>query len=722
MKVLRHGLYGLLILLLVFVAGAAVFVVTFDANRYKSDIESLALKHTGRLLKINGEISVTLYPQLGAVITQASLSDPIATSGANNTNAIPAFISLQSTRLSVALLPLLKGEVLVDRIDIEGLNIRLVRTANGALNLQDLLDRLKPSDTKPDSEQSATPTPKKTGTGIKPMLIDIQSINIKNSGVVFLDEQSQQRWELSDIALATDRLAPTASGQTLASFRLQAPNQSADVLVGFSARYQLALQDQRLTLSEGKASAEGFWQDLEGVRLDLQFDAHEWVLSDRTFSGQALNINGQATNGAQHFVANVVLPNWQWRAHSVALEQLGLDLMLTEASLGPKPWHLALSGPVDFNLKPQTMTGTLLGELNKSPLKLLVNIENYKKPVISFDAHLESLDISSLYDTPTTVKKPVDSNKPSALTGAIPTNSTNTMPALNHAAQAGPFDFSALHGFRASGQLRIDTIQSRAFHSSDLQTLVNLQDGRLTVGPHQVNVWGGKIKGSLTIDANSQRVTMTKTVSNFDVAALLSSLSATPALSGRGNLSTNLSATGTNRATMLSSLTGQLALELKDGAIKGVDLQAILQGARNALGRTTSKSATTDGQTRFTALNATAVINNGVADNQDLSLKAPLFRVQGNGTIDLAAGQLNYLAKVAVADTADGQGGDELKALRGVTVPIRLIGPINRPSYRLDIRALAADLAKIKLSDDVTDKINKAVPGLGNALKGLFGR
>jgi AsmA protein len=257
---------------------------------------------------------------------------------------------------------------------------------------------------------------------------------------------------------------------------------------------------------------------------------------------------------------------------------------------------------------------------------------------------------------------------------------------------------------------------------TDLQTRVNLQDGRLTVGPHQANVWGGKIKGSLMIDATTQHVSMTESISDVDVAALLSSLSATSALSGRGNLTANVSATGTERATMLRSLTGQLELQLKDGAVKGVDLQAILKGVRAALGRTASQSATADGQTRFAELSATAVIKNGVAENKDLSIKAPLFRIQGNGTIDMAAGQLNYLARVAVVDTADGQGGAELKALRGITVPIRLSGPIDRPTYRVDISALAAELAKIKLNDDVTNKINKAVPGLGNALRGLFGR
>ena len=721
MKVLRYGLYGLLTLLLLLVVGAAIFVATFDANRYKSDIESLVLKHTGRILKIDGEISVTLYPQIGVLVTQASLSENIATHQASSVSLSDRFVTLQSTRLSVALLPLLKGEVLVDGINVEGLKVRLVRSTKGILNLQDLLDRLKPSDTKHDSATSTTSTPNAIETDNKPLIVDIQSVSIKDSGLIFIDEQSQQRWDINDIALSTDRLAPGANGQFLASFRLQATKQAADAMVGFSTRYQLGPQARRLTLSESKASAEGFWQDLSAMRLDLQFDAlAEFDTGHYQFNAIKAQAAAQIKNTAspaQTVSLKVDTPQWVLSSREVSgqallLEQLGIDLILTDASLGPEPWHLTLRGPVERHFEPETIKGTFSGGLNASPLKLSVNIEDFKKPVIGFDAHLETLDVSSLTNTPAPVIKTISNNAPV---------NTTTQPA-NNATPAGPLDFSVLQGHHASGQLRIDTIKTHAFQLTDLQTRVNLQDGRLTVGPHQANVWGGKIKGSLMIDATTQHVSMTESISDVDVAALLSSLSATSALSGRGNLTANVSATGTERATMLRSLTGQLELQLKDGAVKGVDLQAILKGVRAALGRTASQSATTDGQTRFAELSATAVIKNGVAENKDLSIKAPLFRIQGNGTIDMAAGQLNYLARVAVVDTADGQGGAELKALRGITVPIRLSGPIDRPTYRVDISALAAELAKIKLNDDVTNKINKAVPGLGNALRGLFGR
>ena len=44
-----------------------------------------------------------------------------------------------------------------------------------------------------------------------------------------------------------------------------------------------------------------------------------------------------------------------------------------------------------------------------------------------------------------------------------------------------------------------------------------------------------------------------------------------------------------------------------------------------------------------------------------------------------------------------------------------------KPDYQVDISRLAADLAKSQLGDKAQQEVNKVIPGLGDALKGLFG-
>jgi AsmA protein len=108
--------------------------------------------------------------------------------------------------------------------------------------------------------------------------------------------------------------------------------------------------------------------------------------------------------------------------------------------------------------------------------------------------------------------------------------------------------------------------------------------------------------------------------------------------------------------------------------------------------------------------------------------------VGGEGEINIGEGTLNYLVKASIVGTAKGQGGRELEDLRGVTVPVRIAGPLAAPSYQLDFRAMATDSAKEKVKDALRKRLGGAAKDeaskegtqsgdkLKDALKGLFGR
>ena len=53
-KYLGLALGGVVALL---VAGILVFALTFDPNRYKKDIERMAMERTGRTLRLQGELN-----------------------------------------------------------------------------------------------------------------------------------------------------------------------------------------------------------------------------------------------------------------------------------------------------------------------------------------------------------------------------------------------------------------------------------------------------------------------------------------------------------------------------------------------------------------------------------------------------------------------------------------------------------------------------------------
>ena len=75
MKILKYVLIGLAALVVLAIAGAVVFVSTFDPNKYKGQIEQAVKERTGRTLKLAGDLKVALFPSLGADVSKVSLSE-----------------------------------------------------------------------------------------------------------------------------------------------------------------------------------------------------------------------------------------------------------------------------------------------------------------------------------------------------------------------------------------------------------------------------------------------------------------------------------------------------------------------------------------------------------------------------------------------------------------------------------------------------------------------
>ena len=98
------------------------------------------------------------------------------------------------------------------------------------------------------------------------------------------------------------------------------------------------------------------------------------------------------------------------------------------------------------------------------------------------------------------------------------------------------------------------------------------------------------------------------------------------------------------------------------------------------------------------------------------------MRVEGAGNIDIGEDRLDYLVKTTIVSTLQGQGGPELQALKGLTVPVRLSGPFTSIGYQVDFTGLAENLVRKQLDsrkDEIKGRVEDQLKG---KLKGLFGR
>lgn len=140
-----------------------------DPNDYKDRIAQKVRAATGRELTLSGPIKLSVFPWIALELGPASLGNPPGFSA-------EPFAAVQRIALRVKLLPLLHKELQVGRIEIDGLDLRLVKNAAGKGNWQDFGSKENQAPDTTPREQSGTTT-----------LPDIGGVEIKDSRVSYQD-------------------------------------------------------------------------------------------------------------------------------------------------------------------------------------------------------------------------------------------------------------------------------------------------------------------------------------------------------------------------------------------------------------------------------------------------------------------------------------------------------------------------------------------------------
>ena len=295
------------------------------------------------------------------------------------------------------------------------------------------------------------------------------------------------------------------------------------------------------------------------------------------------------------------------------------------------------------------------------------------------------------------------------------------------AEDASPFDLSALRDLNATGRVRAGQVRLAGLTATQLQADLRARAGRSHVAPLSGSLYQGRASGSLSLIADSPpRLALRQTWSGIALGPLLQDALGKAPLTGRGNLVLDVGTQGALMvAALLKALDGQMRIELRDGLVRGVDVAQAIRSAAALLGRGSAPHAGTAAATDatgFSEMSGSFRVRRGVAHTDDLRATTPLLQVTGSGDIDLGAGRLDALLKATVADTLAAQGGPEWQALRGQTVPVRLVGPFNAIGYRVDVASLVQDLARRKLQEKARGALPEAQQRLLDRFRGLLGK
>ncbi len=187
MRALRY--LFIFIVILVVVVVAIPFVIPADV--IATQVVQLTKDKTGRDLTLGGDISFSLYPNVGVSLEDVSLSNP---------PGMPEGVMLTTgkMRLSLQLLPLLSGNVKIKTFELVEPRVNLLTDVNGKSNWDFGAPegaRDQPSDPTPDTSPDNGP-----GTDLGQLSLD--DVRIVNGVVRYLDETAGTAFEGTDVNVA----------------------------------------------------------------------------------------------------------------------------------------------------------------------------------------------------------------------------------------------------------------------------------------------------------------------------------------------------------------------------------------------------------------------------------------------------------------------------------------------------------------------------------------
>ncbi|TAK91534.1 MAG: AsmA family protein [Burkholderiaceae bacterium] len=719
---------GLLVLLIV---AAIALVVLVNPNDYKAQIVQAVKDKQQRTLTLDGNLSLTLFPRVGIALGKTLLSEH---------RSEKIFARIESAEVSVAVLPLLRKQVQISRIALDGLEATFTRDKEGHTNLDDLISK-PPGDDKKTVEASAA----KEGAGA--VAIDIEGIRITRSQLHVRDAMTDTVASLREIDLDSGRIADKTPSRMALRAKLvgEKPKGQAELVLETRFEFDAAAQavrTEKLSLSINgafdkqalKATLEAALLDfnasqntlaLKDVKLDASGQMGDLVLTKATLSAPQLSVTPQQAQGddvkgevvlagKQPLEMKFLLSGISGNSDALKIAKLTLD---AKTQYGARNIVKKVTTPINASLTRKTIELPTLqadAEVSGGGQKAVqmhttgsLRVDAGKEPLaIRFDLAADTLNLDLL------------------LPPESPTQPVATQQAAKNAEGSGkpvgevPIDLSVLKNLDLAGQLRIAQLQVHGLKASAVSATLKAAGGQLDAAPLSAKLYDGSLSGSAQVNAHRNSYVLKQTLSNVNINPLLVDVAKKDVLEGRGNVVLDVTTNGNTVTALKKALGGNASVMLRDGALKGINLAKSLRDFKAKIGKSSeTQSANRSEKTDFSEMSASFKIANGVAHNDDLAVKSPFLRAGGNGNIDIGNSRIDYLLKATLVNTSTGQGGKDMSQVKDLTVPVHLTGPLDQMSYQIDWGSVSSDALKGALKPKLEEKKQELREKL---LKGLF--
>ncbi len=672
LKILGYLVAGIIACIVLPLIGVALLV---DPNDYKVRIEQQVKTTTGRDLTLKGNIQLSVFPWISLELGPASLGNPAGFGP-------EPFLSVQKAALRVKLLPLLRKELQVGRVEIDGLDLRLKRNAAGRGNWEEF-----------GQKQAASPPLRKTGEA--PGTLDELGGFLITQGRI-----SFEAITVSNLSVNIGNLSQHQAVPVKASFDLDTgPGGNS---MSFASAFAVAsdMPAKRygfagITLS-GKLKLKRDSRDLpwEFIANSVDLDLAAQTVKAPAFTAQAgpAQLSG-SISGAKILDAPAVSGTFKLEPLVLRefLARIGTDVPATrdEHALS----KLAFTSNFSYAL--QILRFSQLDVLlDDSRLRGSFALTNPDTLASEFDLNVDRIDLDR-YRPPETAE------------------AKSVQPPSNAAKKATALPTSAAKALDTKGSFSIGSATVSGMSLSNLKIGVNAGAGIVHMSPIQASLYGGQLSGAITYDARqaTPSLALEQEVSGVDMAALLKDSLKSDRLSGRGNASAKLSGQGRTSEALIKNLSGRIQADLADGSVTGIDLWYEISRAQALLKQQAPPSASNDRRTKFDSFKMSADIAGGVATTKDLMITSQYLRVTGTGTANLLTEGIDYHIVATILKAPPSSNAADLSQLTLAGIPVEISGTMTDPKIRPDLAGLLKSNVKQKLEDT-----------LKNKLQGLFNR
>lgn len=515
MRVLKWAGLGIGGILLLVLLAAFSLPALVNLERYRGILASRAGKALGREVTL-GALRVSLWGGIGAEAKGIQIAQ------AAGFGSQP-FLTAETLRVRVQLLPLLRGQVKVSTAVLERPHIRVLHARDGRWSVNDLLNA-----------HAASSQPKLSGEVVRPG-------KVPSVGGLLLSEIAVRNGE---ITLQDQTRSP---GVTLTLSDLDLSVRQASVIAPVEIRSRARIGGGRIEAT-GRISASDTDDPLLDVRLGLrEVEAAAW--QGLLFDGRGMTLSGtlsadlKATGPVTHAAVsgNLDLKPMGIQAGETFRKAAGEEANLRfEARREDQGVNLP---NVSLTLKEVKVDGSL-------------RIPDLRMPRITFTATSPKVDLDRLLRAP---------SPSSAWPGiAVAHAAAPARPAAE--ARAGG------SGVEARGRITIGDLRYRGLAWSGVQADIRYQDGVVQFPDLRATFMNGKVaaKGEVDLRPRAPRIAVTARLDNVATEPLVQALALGPwTLRSALSFDSTLSFVGFSTPQILGSAAGGGSLLLTDGRLIG---------------------------------------------------------------------------------------------------------------------------------------------------------